>query len=152
MSNKNLDTLARELQNVTKNLFRSYQLRDRNEVTCCGVSVSQCYTIDALGEKDYLTMNELASKMGLATSTMTRVVDQLVKKELAQRHFSSEDRRVCCVSLTDKGKEVQSKLSTRFVDFQKEILKKIDPESREALLKGLKKLSEAVGEWRESCC
>ncbi len=49
-------------------------------------------------------MRELAQGCGVALSTMTGVVDRLLKKGLVQRRHSAADRRVVLVRLSGKGK------------------------------------------------
>ncbi len=69
------------MNRLTKELLRKFQMRDRNEITCCGVSVSQCYTLDLLAGDGEMSMVQLARKMFLDKSTMTRVVDGLIERE-----------------------------------------------------------------------
>ena len=152
MFGKNLDQLAEEMQRITKRLLRTYQLRDRKQICCFNLSVSQCYTVDALGEEGVMTMRELAFRMDLDRSTMTRIVDQLVKKGMVARHLSEEDRRICCVRLTKKGHQCYLELRSRFLAFQKAILEKIPSESREQVIEALQQLHEVTNEWRQTCC
>jgi hypothetical protein len=48
MPKKTIQQQAERMNRLTKELLRKFQMRDRNEITCCGVSVSQCYTLDLL--------------------------------------------------------------------------------------------------------
>ena len=49
-------------------------------------------------------MRQLATTCTVALSTMTGVVDRLVKKGLVQRRHSQQDRRVVLITLTGRGK------------------------------------------------
>jgi MarR family transcriptional regulator, 2-MHQ and catechol-resistance regulon repressor len=140
-------------------LVRRYQFRDRNEICCFGVSVSQCHALEALGQAGELTMGALASQMHLSVSTLTRVVDQLVARGLAQRGENAEDRRVCCVEPTPKGRELLGKISAELLEGETAILAKVPAEHRESVIHALEELSRAVDEWRGvgprqggSCC
>jgi DNA-binding MarR family transcriptional regulator len=155
MSYQTLNKQAEELHRVLVDLVKRYQFRDRNEICCDDISVSQCYTLEFLGDTDGLTMNELSEKMHLNTSTMTRTVDQLVKKGYAIRSESPQDRRVCNVYLTNKGKAMLLKMQQRFLKYEKAILSRIKSEDRENVIFTMKELIKAVDTIRqenESCC
>jgi MarR family 2-MHQ and catechol resistance regulon transcriptional repressor len=149
---------ARRLHGAVTELMRRYQFRDRNEICCFGVSVSQCHALEALGQAGELTMGSLASQMHLSVSTMTRVVDQLVARGLAQRGEDAEDRRVCCVEPTPKGRELLGRISAELLEGERAILDKLPAEHRESVIRALKELSRAIDEWRgvepreEGCC
>jgi DNA-binding MarR family transcriptional regulator len=147
---KKLEQQATELHQIVTELVKKYQFRDRNEICCYGVSVSQCYALAAIGERGQVTMGELAGQLHLTVSTMTRVVDQLVAKKLVNRWFDPKDRRVCCVELTPAGRELLNKIQVELLATEKEILKKIKPQDRETLLFALRELSRAVDQWRET--
>ena len=51
-------------------------------------------------------MSELATAMDAAMSTMTGIVDNLVKKELVIREADPQDRRAVVCKLSDKGDEL----------------------------------------------
>ena len=51
-------------------------------------------------------MSDLASVMDAAMSTMTGIVDNLVKKELVIREADQQDRRVVVCRLSGKGEEL----------------------------------------------
>ena len=139
---------ARRLHRAVTELVRRYQFRDRNEICCFGVSVSQCHALEALGQADELTMGALASQMHLSVSTVTRVVDQLVARGLAQRGVDAEDRRVCCVEPTPKGRELLGRISAELLEGETAILAKVPAEHRESVIHALEELSRAVDEWR----
>jgi MarR family transcriptional regulator, 2-MHQ and catechol-resistance regulon repressor len=143
-----LDRQAEELHQVVTELVKKYQFRDRNEICCHGVSVSQCYALEALDKGGTLTMGELAQRMHLTVSTMTRVIDQLVSKELVERKFDPNDRRICCVEITGSGQVLLGQVRDELLATEKEILRKIKPEDRETLIFALKELSKAVDQWR----
>jgi DNA-binding MarR family transcriptional regulator len=56
-----------------------------------------------------ISMRELSEKLYLHVSTMTGIVDRLVKKGYVQRERSKEDRRVVRLSITATGRRVIKK-------------------------------------------
>lgn len=69
----------------------------------------QWVILDNLNQEDGLTQTELAKKSFKNTPTVSRIIDVLVKKALAERQVDSEDRRRQLVYLTKKGKAVVKK-------------------------------------------
>ena len=53
-----------------------------------------------------LKMSELAVRVMMSPSGLTRAVDRLVDQELVGRERSREDARVMLVQLTDRGRQV----------------------------------------------
>lgn len=71
------------------------------------VTVSQGYTLMSLPQEGELSMNALSEGIGVAGSTATRMVDQLVRKHLVARRNDPDDRRVVRVALTRRGQELR---------------------------------------------
>lgn len=152
MNEKTLQQQADKLDRLTKDLLRKFQMRDRNETSCCGVTVSQCYTLDALGEHGEMSMVQLARKMFLDKSTMTRVVDGLIERELVERRLDENDRRVIYIALTAAGRKVLENIRRQQMSSLRLILERIPVNERQKLLEGLEIFSHAVQDWLTTCC
>ncbi len=132
-------------------LVKRYQFRDRDQILCCGISVSQCYILETLHTHGALTVGDLANKMYLSISTVTRVVDQLVKKGYVLREEDAKDRRVHLSKLTEAGETIYQKSWENIFNSEKTILENFQPEQREMLIDFLKKLNKSVEEWHRQC-
>ena len=132
-------------------LIKKYQFRDRNEMCCHGISVSQCYTLETLHRFGPLSMQILANKMHLSISTVTRVVKPLVKQQLISREEDPNDHRVRVMKLTKEGEEIFLKTWSNVFTSEKIILENFPQEQREILIELLQKLNKAFGNWK-SCC
>jgi DNA-binding MarR family transcriptional regulator len=152
MNEKALQQQAEKLDRLTKDLLRKFQMRDRNEITCCGVSVSQCYSLDMLGEHGEMSMVQLARKMFLDKSTMTRVVDGLIERELVVRRFDENDRRLIYITLTAAGRKLLDGIRGQQLNSLRQILERIPANERQKLLDGLEIFSSAVQDWLATCC
>lgn len=53
-----------------------------------------------------LEMSRIASATGLPASTITSIMDRLVRRELAARHPGTTDRRSITGSITPQGREI----------------------------------------------
>ncbi len=141
----------KEFHDTIIDLIKKYQFRDRNRITCFGISVSQCYVLETLYSNGSLTMKELARKMHLSISTITRVVDQLENKNLVKREQNSEDLRIRLLRLTIDGEKVFLQSWKSVFESEKKIFENVPLESRDILLKVLKELNQAVDVWQKSC-
>jgi DNA-binding MarR family transcriptional regulator len=145
-----LPAQAQRLHQALTHLVQKYQFRDRNDICCYGISVSQCHTLEALGEHGTQTMNALAEHLHLAVSTVTRVVDQLVDKGLTERHTGAKDRRVCEVALTPRGTALLRTIQGELIAREQAVLERIPAASRTHVIWAIEALSEAVDEWRKT--
>jgi DNA-binding MarR family transcriptional regulator len=93
-------------------------------------------------------MGELASELRVSLSTMTRVVDPLVRKRLARRVADPGDRRLCRIVLSDAGARLWSTIERDLTANDAEVLRGIPPAEREAVIRVIGLLSEAVDVWR----
>ena len=152
-----LPTQARRLYGVFSDLLRRYQFRDREQICCHGLSVSQCYTLEALEQRGPMTMGQLAAHLSLKISSMTRVVDTLVEGGLVRRIDDPADRRVCRVQLNAKGRTLLSKVQGGLIGEYEEVLRNVPPASREAVINAVTDLlsayeSRCSAVAAEGCC
>jgi DNA-binding MarR family transcriptional regulator len=150
MRESDLAGLAEEMWAITKDLFKFLQFHDRDAMTACGLSVAQCYSLDAIGTQGQLTLNELAESLYIRPSTASRTVEELVRKGLAERRQDPADRRAVCLTLTPQGQALFKGLQQHLLQRQLAILQQIDPSNRRDVLTALQKLSQAIKD--PSCC
>jgi DNA-binding MarR family transcriptional regulator len=150
MPELDLTALAEEMWTITKDLFKFLQFRDRDAMTSCGLSVAQCYSLDAIGTQGQLTLNELAESLYITPSTASRTIEELVRKGLAERRQDAADRRAVCLTLTQSGRALFDALRQHLLQQQIAILQQIDPNSRRGVLTALQKLSQAIKD--PACC
>ncbi len=131
--------------------FRKLLHIDRKETACHGVSLSQHYVIDALNRKNELTMNELSREVGLAMSTLTRIVDGLVRKGFISRYPSEQDRRKVCVILTDDGKALAHNLHQCSQALWARVLESIPNEKKREMIDSFKLLNDALDSTDNAC-
>ncbi|MHC4082106.1 MAG: MarR family winged helix-turn-helix transcriptional regulator [Planctomycetota bacterium] len=143
---------AERLYQVFAELVRGYQLRDREGICCHGLSVSQCYTLEALEAHGPATMGELASRMFLELSSMTRIVDRLVADKLASRAADPTDRRVCRVQITRQGRALVSRVRSELIREQELMLREIPAGSREAVISAMSHLLSAFKQRQQRRC
>jgi MarR family transcriptional regulator, organic hydroperoxide resistance regulator len=72
-----------------------------------GIVTSHGDIINALFKKPRLTMAEIAERIGRDKSTVTALVDKLVRLGYMTKERDTEDTRVVYVTLTHKGNELK---------------------------------------------
>src|SRR4029078_13681732 len=114
---------ALQIYQALSELAPRYQFRSRDEVCCYGLTVSQCYAMEALAESGKMPSSDLSTKLGLDLSSTTRLVDQLVKKKLVSRSRSAEDARIREVQITEAGGRLVSRIQQDMLSLVEEALK-----------------------------
>jgi DNA-binding MarR family transcriptional regulator len=134
---------AEQFHRVFAELVRAYQFRDREGVTCHGLSVSQCYALETLEREGPMAMNRLAGQLYLDVSTMTRIVDFLVAEGLAGRVEDAKDRRIRRVKITRKSRLLLSKIHADLIAEYQEVLRAVPVGSRDAVVDTVSRLLTA---------
>lgn len=132
--------------------YQKVMVLERAEKFCYGVTLSQAYTIGVLAKNGQLTMNELSQELGLALSTLTRIVDVLVRDEIIGRRQSDSDRRKVLVELTIKGTDLARKLNECTEKFWKKIFDQIPENERKPVTKHLRMLLNLLEDADKECC
>lgn len=133
-------------------LLRRFSISERADVQCCGMTVAQAATLEALGREGAMRLGRLGKLLGIAPSTLTRNLTRLEQAGLVRRTSDEEDGRTAQVDLTEKGRRTRLRLETLEDEFAERVLDRLSPNAREQALDGLAALLEAVRAETESCC
>jgi len=135
---------ASALDTHYRDIWRSFSSRKARtrlqQGAASELSPIQLYALVLLGEEP-LRIGALADKLGLATSTVTRLVDRLERMGLAVRHVSASDRRAVTVKLTSMGKRVEAAAAKRRLDYFVNILSSLVPTERRELVRLFAKIA-----------
>ena len=133
-------------------MVRKINILNKDQKVCFGLTIPQCYTVETLGSRGKLPMNELSQAMGVTISTMTRTVDILVRMDLVKRFADPDDRRKVYIELTVEGLNMEQKLRECSFFYSNEILKHIPPEKAGMVLDSLGLLLEGIDKVKENLC
>lgn len=137
-------------------LIRVVQFRDRDRACCHDLSVTQCYALEGIVERDGLTVNDLAAYMYLDKSTVSRVARGLVERGLVSREADRADGRIVRLEATGRGRSVHEAIARDLVREYRTLLEDLSPEVRESVVRVVERLSRAfsarVEVTRGSCC
>ena len=112
---------------------RSCILNLSSELNKGNVSFPQFFLLTYLSNEDYLTMSDIAKKMGHSTAAATGLVDRLEKLSYVERMHAAEDRRKIMVCITSKGVELVSKMRKEIAIDLAGILAGMDEEEAETV-------------------
>ncbi|MFD1738911.1 MarR family winged helix-turn-helix transcriptional regulator [Bacillus salitolerans] len=74
------------------------------------ITYEQWQILSRLYEKDGLTQNQLAMKNERDQASISRLIDNMIKRNLVRREPNNEDRRIKHIYLTDESKQIQRDL------------------------------------------
>lgn len=138
---------SRELQEQMVALVRAFGLH-RADQTPCGqpISVTEAYTLMELSRAEPLSQSELAARLRLEKSTVSRLVGVLEGREWITRTRSPSDGRAVELRLSDAGRRAAENVAeTRQAKFAR-VLAAIPEEQRGSVIDALRILVEAIDE------
>jgi len=140
----------RLLREKLRLLERESNDRFRSDNGCCGLTLGQCHTLLEIGNKDQISLVELASNLGLDTSTLSRTINGLVFLGLVNRLTNERDRRYIAISLSDQGRKVFDEIEKTFNDYFSGVLEFIPVEKRDAIIESISLFTDALREYNDS--
>lgn len=112
MNNKVLNS---PIERFTRILFSKVIHRLAVVVSEEQLSFSQVAALHIIDSEGVVYINDISSRLNLSMSATSRMVDELVKKDLIERKEDQENRRAKSLSLTLKGKKFMDNLSVERV-------------------------------------
>jgi DNA-binding MarR family transcriptional regulator len=138
------------IQDLVCQLGRLLESVDTLCLASLDITVSQGYSVMALPRDGVVGMGALGEALGVAPSTATRMVDQLVAKRLVERRSAPEDRRAVRVALTPRGQELRRQLGKATASCFLGALDKISREQQSATIEALELVIASLREFLET--
>lgn len=139
-----MDKQTAELREKLRVLERKLGLLQESGSNCCSMTLSQCHALVEIGRAGSLSLNELAEKLQLDNSTVSRTVTSLVSRQLARRVEDPQDRRYVAITLTKQGRRQFEQVESTMSLYFQQVLKCIRAEKRGQVLESLLLLVEAM--------
>jgi DNA-binding MarR family transcriptional regulator len=144
MENKSIDLFRAKLREIE----RAVWLQTKSEAFCCGVTMAQCHAILEIGAAGELNLKDLAARLGLDNSTLSRTVESLVKDGLAERTASTKDRRATVIRLNENGRTARDRTNATWNRICRDMFRSIPREKRQQLVESISILAELLA----GCC
>lgn len=104
------ETLVQHILKLSEDIFRAIKINAPPEWLTSDLTVAQLRVLLVLYTEGPSRMSSIASSLGIAVSTATGIVDNLVRKGLVMRGTDPEDRRLVICTLSSQGKETINRL------------------------------------------
>lgn len=137
-----------------RELDRASNVFKKAEVGCCGISISQLHLLMLMSEREgqQTSLTDVATILGSDLSTVSRVVDGLVRQGLVNREVNNLNRRRLVLALTEEGSRLVDLINSNMRDYMEKVLALVPPERWDSILDSLKTLSTAMRFLKEGCC
>lgn len=112
---------------------RSCILNLSTELNRGNISFPQFFLMAYLSSEDYLTMSDIAKKMGHSTAAATGLVDRLEKLDYVERVHAAEDRRKIMVRITQQGVELVAHMRKKIASSLSDVMADMDEEESETV-------------------
>lgn len=141
---KDITAISEEIKSLFRSITTNFRAAIAEHVGDEGFTYPQIMLMQELYNTPGITLIELSHKLGLAKSTVSGIVDRLVKQGAVIRTTPDDDRRTVRLSLAPKRLEFQTTINLIKHNYMAEMLKDADPEELEEILNGLRKLKKLV--------
>jgi DNA-binding MarR family transcriptional regulator len=123
-----------QFRTTLRKFERDVAVGQKNDDRTGGLSVVQSHTVINLGELGETTIGQMADQMAVDKSTLSRTIENLVKKDLVSRAPDPADRRYLRISLTKKGCEVCKELNRVNNDYIRQVFSRISELDHESVM------------------
>lgn len=86
-----------------------------------------------IGTQGTVTMRAIANHLKITPPSATSIVDELEKKGVIDRTPDKQDRRVICISLTKKAKDLYARAVTHKQTVIQEMIDRLSPNDKKTL-------------------
>ncbi|MDO8901326.1 MAG: MarR family transcriptional regulator [Phenylobacterium sp.] len=121
-------------------LFQAVRRRDaafERALAPLELNLGQWRAISTVRRCGTCSMSDLAAFTAVDRTTLTRSVDQLVRRGLMVRETPATDRRQVHLTLTDRGRAMYDKAVDQLLEFNRTALEGVDETRRREISRGL---------------
>jgi DNA-binding MarR family transcriptional regulator len=102
----------------------------RSKIVDGELTLSQILLISCIPNES-IDMTSLAQQIGVDNSTLTRLVDVLIRRDWVFKTKNTIDKRITLLGLTQKGEEIQNKIEDRIDYYGDMVYESIAVEDRD---------------------
>ncbi|MGM0438195.1 MAG: MarR family winged helix-turn-helix transcriptional regulator [Bacillota bacterium] len=133
-----LNKETKELDKVIRDINKCLVEYTKNSLKENDLTMPRFLVLWHITKYEPVNMSVLHEKMYMANSTLTVIVDKLVKEKLVKRYRNSEDRREVLLELTKKGNDLLLEMLNVRQSFLENSLKELQLEKQKILINLLK--------------
>ena len=137
------------LREQVRKLERLLSLLNEGEMSCCGITFTQCHALVEIGRAGTVSLSALAERLDLDNSTTSRTVQNLVSAGIARREPDPADRRAVVIALSPSGEALFQRVEGNMTNQFESIWNRIPDNKREQVLESIDLLVDAL---HQTCC
>jgi len=124
-------------------LFRKMQDKTESEFLASlgSLSMQELNVLNIIGDNEPCIMSDIAKQAALSLSSVTVIVDKLVKAKLVTRIRKEEDRRVVYGALTTEGKKIHQIQISHMHDVIRRLLTLLSDAEQQVFLQLFEKMT-----------
>jgi DNA-binding MarR family transcriptional regulator len=145
MANKN--ELAEQMADLTYELLENCQIKIERTAHKLNLTTAEFKLLRSIGENEKVAAGELARRLGLSSSRLTRIIEGLIRKKIVKKSVGGKDRRVVEIQLTPEGILTRDQLKLMYVSVHQEIIDLLPSDAGESVIQAMQKLRMATHEW-----
>ncbi|PYI52852.1 MarR family winged helix-turn-helix transcriptional regulator [Paenibacillus flagellatus] len=137
--------LLAELRDSVQLFIRRFGLLEQT-VTPCGyaLSLSQVFALQELETARALSVTELADRLKLERSSVSRLADGLVKAGFVDRQVNETNRREVRLTLTDKGVRTIGNVRRQSIGYYESVIGHLTDDDKRRIADGFRLFAEAL--------
>ncbi|MEL7626400.1 MAG: MarR family transcriptional regulator [Anaerolineaceae bacterium] len=122
------DKLLQSLYDIADLIARNFMIERFHFIQESGISQSQMLSLFYLHRNDNVSINALATYLGISNPAVSQLVDKLVHHGFVKRIDNPRDRRGKLLGLTEDGKQLVSQAKIAHHQWIKALAESIQPE------------------------
>jgi DNA-binding MarR family transcriptional regulator len=139
--------LAEQLADLTYELLENCQIKIERTARKLNLTVAEFKLLRSIGDNEKVAAGELARRLGLSSSRLTRIIDGLVAKKIVKKSVGGDDRRVVDIQLTPEGGQIHNQLKLMYITVHQDIINLLPNDAGESVVHAMEKLRSATHEW-----
>lgn len=142
-----MEHTADELHELLMNLVRlTSALHPEPTIGTASVPLSQTFALHELDLNGPLSQRDLAERLHLEKSTVSRLVAEMAADDLLVRDRDPENRRYYRLQITERGRQMHATMTANFHGRYDQLVANMSDDERDALIRGLPGLIRALRE------
>ncbi|MCK9210675.1 MAG: MarR family transcriptional regulator [Ignavibacteriaceae bacterium] len=147
MEQQELQKSASKLADLTFKLLTRCHEKEERLAKQHNLTQAEFRCLRQINEIENINNKEIAERMNLSASRLTRIIDGLVEKGYVIREIEPNDRRNMRLYLSENGKVFTHTLNDAYINIHSEILTDIDAAQHQPLIGAMTGLLSAVEKW-----
>lgn len=131
----------KQFRNSLRRFLREIDLVNYT-MTKCEVTEAQCHALLEINLYENMTVNQLANKLSLDKSTVSRTIEKLYKKGLIDRITNKNNRRTVMLKTTINGEQVVKTINDENNLYFKEVFSNLGKEEINQFLTTFSKITQ----------